>query len=86
MSLFKIGGYRWSSELVQWGSPGKGQHKFCGYDSVRGDGRRGALAAGDIATRTVDVRDIEAVYALFQGQTLLYIGEGRGSTPFPRTV
>ena len=76
MSLFKIGGYRWSSELVQWGSPGKGQHKFCGYDRRRGDGQAGAMSKTQIASRTVDVRDVEAVYALFQGQTLLYIGEG----------
>lgn len=77
MSLFRIGGYRWSPELVDWGGPGAGNaHEFSCYSTQRKDGKMGKLTKAEIRSRTVDVRDVEAVYALFQGQTLLYVGEG----------
>ncbi len=77
MALFKIGGYRWSAELVAWGSVGAGNSmKMSCYSSKRGDGNRGSLSANQISTRTVNVSSIEAVYALFHGTTLIYIGEG----------
>ena len=75
MSFIKIAGYQWSPELVSWGSPGRGRRsQLRGYDPKTG--LRGRPSLERIANRTVNLWDVHAVYTLFRGNTLIYVGEG----------
>ena len=75
VSLIKIGGYRWSRDLIDWSGPGRGKKsKLLGY--YKKEGKRGRPTAGKIADKIVDFWSVEAVYALFREERLIYIGEG----------
>ncbi len=75
MALINIGGYRWSLQLVGFAPPGRGSSsEMPGY--FPSGAKRGRPSGDQIKTWTVDVWSVNAVYSLFDGDDLLYIGEG----------
>lgn len=78
MSLVKIGGYRWSSSDVGWGSRGKQKdQELLGYQSKKPGGGRGSMKDSERELATLDFWKVDAVYALFSGSALVYVGEGK---------
>lgn len=74
-SFVQLGGSYWSPELVGWGSPGRTPNReLLGYSPKKAS--RGKLSNAQRALLTVELWNIEAVYALYSGRRLLYIGEG----------
>jgi len=77
MSIIKIAGYRWSLDLVEWGTTGRGNKgRLVGYPRKKQNGGRGRPSRDEVAAKMVDVWDVEAVYSLFGDGGLLYVGEG----------
>lgn len=77
MALFRIGGYKWSPEVIGWGeSDGDNKHGMFSYSARRGDGGKGKLTKAQLSSRKVNVCGVHAVYSLFNNESLVYIGEG----------
>lgn len=77
MEFAKIAGYKWSPELIDWGRRGRGgAAAVAGYYPKQLEGLRGRLSTEEIRRRTLDLWPVHSVYALFQKDSLLYIGEG----------
>ena len=76
MSFVKTGGFRWSVDLVGWGSPGAARNReLHGYWN-KGFGK-GKPSKKTVKNATANVWSIQAVYALYSGTELVYIGEGQ---------
>ena len=75
MTLVRSGGYRWAAALAGWGKQGVSNSKSLTGYLPKGDGA-GRLADAAREKQTVNVWSAEAVYALYSGDRLVYVGEG----------
>lgn len=74
--MIYTGGHRWKAADVGWGKPGvRSSSEVLGY--FAGQAQRGRLSDADRKKRVVNVWDIHAVYSIFAGDKLLYVGEGK---------
>lgn len=77
MAIIKTAGYRWSLDLVDWGTTGRGNKgRLLGYPRKKLEGGRGRPSPDQVHAKTLDVWNVEAVYSLFGDGRLIYVGEG----------
>lgn len=70
-----MGGYRWSAYSVGWGQKGRNPTKeMLGYHAKKKG--KGAISAEYRNKLTVNVWQVDAVYALHRDNQLVYVGEG----------
>ena len=70
-------GWKWSPNLVGWGRPGPNATKeILGYWPRKLDGSKGKLSDEQRARQVLNLWDLPALYALYKGQQLIYVGQG----------
>jgi hypothetical protein len=70
-------GWKWSPKLVGWGRPGPTPTKeILGYWPAKLDDSKGKLTGDQRIRQTLNIWSMPALYALYQGRQLIYVGQG----------